>query len=1147
MGVFGTERENAFDTTMDLPLHVLRTYFRDTAFPLVQHHVETYNDMIDNQIPNFIRASNPHELELPGGRYIRVFVGGRDGTDLKWVPPTEDGFAVMPHTCRLENKTYELTLIATLEIEYVTPAPITKIFKDVEIGRIPLMLRSNFCYLSRVDGFEHGECKYELGGYFIIDGAEKVLLTQETLGNNMFYSGKRRVVPKEPTEYNFEDPAAFDEKEEFYTGIRSVSEDASRGPYSHFLVLPPQNSFNEKDSRLGQDKRLAVITLAGFSNPVPVLSVFRALGVATDKELYDLMLIGVIPKDRAQYDDLFYQLVLSHERLLQESEKTDLEILAIETHTRSKSEVVRILHDRVFPHVPNDADTGKTFRRKAYHLGIMLKMTFDVVLNGVSTDRDNLAFKRFQSSGGLFFVEFRRIFRETSKSMLLDLDKKVNQFERKLYEGDKLANAFQPENVNRFWKHYRLMNEFLKSFKGAWGGQDGIAQELSRMSYAGVISHLRRTNLPMDRTSNKKEPRRFHASQFGLLCPVDSPDGRNIGYIKSLSILAQISTAVPSSRVQQVLDASKHVKSIDLVTPALWDPRWTPVFLNSVLVGVTNTPEELHRLLVTTRREGGLNMSVSLCWNRLDNKYTITCDAGRPIRPVYREGTTAPDIAGKRWSEILNHLDYLDAAETNTVRLSFSFHPTRQSELHTSFNLSALTGLIPFADHNPGTRNAFAIAQTKQTCSWYHTNYRKRFDTIAIMLCNPQKPLTQTWMYNEIMGVGGCMPYGENVIVAITTYGGHNQEDSVMLNGTSMARGMFQSLYTHSYDFAEALLEPSSNREVDPLSRPHTEFANVVTDPDMKRKEDMDYTQLDAEGIIKLGTVVSEKTVLVGIRSPVLDAAGEVKRYNDVSAFPKKGQRGRVDGIYRYTTREGVHGVKIRIVEERFPEIGDKLGSRHSQKGTCGLILPEEDMPFTARGVRPDILFNPHALPTRMTIGQWIESSVGKVATKMGAFIDGTPFTTSGRAQTVRDMLRELKFEPYGSEVLYNGFTGEQMEVDIFMGSTYYQRMKHMVEDKINYRTSGSMTLLTHQPLEGRADGGGLRVGEMERDALISHGVSKFLEESFMERSDASTLQFNKETGQFDTSRDMIDVPWASSLYVSELKACHVSVNIKTT
>jgi DNA-directed RNA polymerase beta subunit len=165
----------------------------------------------------------------------------------------------------------------------------------------------------------------------------------------------------------------------------------------------------------------------------------------------------------------------------------------------------------------------------------------------------------------------------------------------------------------------------------------------------------------------------------------------------------------------------------------------------------------------------------------------------------------------------------------------------------------------------------------------------------------------------------------------------------------------------------------------------------------------------------------------------------------------------------------------------------------------------------------------------------------------MGAFIDGTPFTTSGRAQTVRDMLRELKFEPYGSEVLYNGFTGEQMEVDIFMGSTYYQRMKHMVEDKINYRTSGSMTLLTHQPLEGRADGGGLRVGEMERDALISHGVSKFLEESFMERSDASTLQFNKETGQFDTSRDMIDVPWASSLYVSELKACHVSVNIKTT
>lgn len=1138
MSVFGGERENAFDTIMDLPLHVLRTYFKDNAFPLVQHHIETYNDMIDTQIPNFIRASNPHELELPDGRYIRVFVGGRDGTELKWTSPTDAGFAVMPHACRLENTTYELTLTATLEIEYVTPSVITKVFKDIEIGRIPLMLRSKYCYLSRVDGYEHGECKYELGGYFIIDGAEKVLLTQEALGNNMFYSGKRSPQAKGEAEYEFEDTVQSAGQEEFYTGIRSVSEDASRGPYSHFLVIPPQNAYNEKEERLGQDKRLAVITLAGFKHPVPLLSVFRALGVSTDKDLYDITLLGVIERDRAQYDDLFFQLVLSHERLLRESEKTDLEILALETHTRSKSEVVRTLHEKVFPHVDNDADAGKTFRRKAYHLGLMLKMTMDLILTGTPTDRDNLAYKRFQSSGGLFFVEFRRIFRETSKGMLLDLDKKVNQFERKLYEGEKLATTFQPENVNRYWKNYRLMNEFLKSFKGAWGGQDGIAQELSRMSYAGTISHLRRTNLPMDRTSNKKEPRRFHASQFGLLCPVDSPDGRNIGYIKSLSILAQISTSVPSATVKTVVESSKLVIPLDRISTPLWDPRWTPVYINSELVGASDEGEKLHAFLLGMRRSGKLNMSVSLSWNRLNNTYTIMCDGGRPIRPVYREGTTSVDILGKGWSEILNHLDYIDAAETDTLRLSFSFHPTHRSELHTSFTLSALTCLIPFADHNPGTRNAFAIAQTKQTCSWYHTNYRKRFDTIAIMLCNPQKPLTQTWMYNEIMGVGGCMPYGENVLVAITTYGGHNQEDSVMINGSSMGRGLFQSLYIHSYDFAESMLDPDTHT--------HTEVANVVTDPDMKRKEDMDYTQLDPEGIVRLGTLVTEKTVLVGIRSPVLDAKGEVKRYNDVSAFPKKGQLGRVDGIYKYSTREGLTGVKLRIVEERFPVIGDKLGSRHSQKGTCGLILPEDDMPFTARGVRPDILFNPHALPTRMTIGQWIESSVGKIALKMGTFIDGTPFTTTKRAQSVRDMLRDMKFEPYGSEVLYNGQTGEQMEADIYMGSTYYQRMKHMVEDKINYRTSGSKTLLTRQPLEGRADGGGLRVGEMERDALVSHGVSKFIEESFMERSDASTLQFNKETGQFDTSQDMVRVPWAASLYMSELKSCHVSVNIKT-
>jgi len=1147
---------------MDIPQHVLRSVFRDTAFPLIQHHVDSYNAMLESKVPVFIKASNPHELELPEGRYIRVFIGGRDASRMRWVSPTDElGNAVLPHACRLDDRTYSVDLIADFEVEYILPgsAPVVREFKDIRIGSVPLMLRSRMCYLTGMDGYLAGECKFELGGYFIIDGAEKVLLTQERLANNMIYSGKRRQAPpaeqratlrEKADSINFKSSVPVESTYEFYTGIRSVSEDASRGPYSHFLVIPDQNIYEEDPKKgggpphFGQYNRVASITLPGFAQPVPLISIFRALGCATDRDIYETTLIGVPESQRALYDGLISVLILSHEKFLERVEETDMDILKKQTHSRSRAELVRILHEMVFPHVEGSEDVGGLFRRKAYHLGQMLRGTLDVIL-GVTppTDRDHFQFKRLETSGDLCFGEFRRIFREASKNMLLELDKKVNQFERASYAGANLVNVFQPENVGFFWRPYRMLNEFLKSFKGAWGGRDGIAQELSRMSYAGVISHLRRTNLQMDRTSNKPEPRRYHGSQFGFMCPVDSPDGRNIGYIKGLAMMAQISTAFPSSKVRELL--LKVVRPLADIHPSTWNAKWTPVFLNSDLVGAcVSDTRVLVAGLIEARRSGVLDRSVSIGWSPVNNLLRITCDSGRPIRPVYREGTTDVMIRStKTWADILKHLDYIDSLESDCTRISLTpFHPTLRSEIHMSFNLSALTNLTPFSDHNPGTRNAFAIAQTKQTASWFHTNYTKRFDTISLMAVLPQKPLTQTWTYREMMGPGGCMGYGENALVAITTYGGYNQEDSVMMNGTSMKRGMFQTMYFHSYKMSEEM--------IDPATQLHTEVVNVLTNPAhrdaVKRKEGMSYDALDGDGIIKVGTMVTGTTVLVGMVSPVVDATGHITGYRDMSVTPKRDQRGRVDAVYRFSTQEGLRGIKIRIAEERYPVLGDKMGSRHSQKGTVGMILPEEDMPFTSRGIRPDIIFNPHAMPTRMTIGQWLESSYSRLALKQGALIDATPFTTTGRVAMLKQVLMSQGFEPFGTEVLYNGMTGEQFEVDVFMGPTYYQRMKHMVEDKINYRATGPRKALTHQPLEGRSDEGGMRVGEMERDALLAHGLSKFVTESFMERSDKTEVLYNKETQMLDVSRDTLEMPYAMFLYTRELESMHITVQLKT-
>ncbi len=1149
---------------MDIPRHILRTLFTDTKFPLIQHHLDSFNDMLDVGIPTLVKVSNPFELELRDGRYIRVYIGGKEGTAIRYLSPVEDdGGAIVPHACRLDNKTYALTVRADIEIEYVFGSEtVTKKFPDVFVGRVPLMLRSNLCYLSAMDGYEIGECRFELGGYFIIDGAEKVLLTQELLGNNMYYAGVRKRQPPKMSlrgaiekEEAIKVAASYEEPDEYYVGIRTMSEDGARGPYSHFLVVPSETSYNAEipeaaAGNVGRDNRLAIITIPGFGQPVPVLSLFRAFGVTSDRDVYDTILAGVPDKDRLAYDDLFAQIVLSHETFLSGRETTDLDVMVSQAHTKSRAEVVRNLHEMCFTHVEGSTeDTGALFRRKAYVLGHMMRMAMDVALERrPPSDRDSMPFKRMKTSGVLMFEEFRRIYREMGKSMLLAMDSRV-QFEAKTYEGKGLVNLVDPENVGYFWKGWRMLNEFSKSFKGQWSGRAGVAQELARPSYAAVIHHLRKTDLQIDKTASTAPPRRLYATQFGIMCPADSPDGSDIGYKKSLTILARVSTGFPATEVKMLLMESGMVRELADIHPSTWVPGWTRIFVNSDIFGVcVGDTEALHRQMLVARRTGKIGSAVSLAWNRLKNEYTIWCDAGRPIRPVYREGTLPDSVRNtKTWAEIANNIDYLDAGETDSVRISMTpFDPQYPSEIHMSFNLSALTNLVPFMDHNPATRTTFSIAQQKQAASWYHTNYMKRFDTIAMMACCPQKPQSQTWLYNEVMGAGGCLGYGENAIVAITMYGGHNQEDSVLLNKTALKRGMFRTMYYHSYDIVEEFIGQIGRDKEGQFVGPRTEIANPLKNESVRRKEGLNYEMLDADGIVKLNSIVDENTVLVGMLSPVLSATGQTTGYRDVSTEPKRGQHGRIDAVYRYSTDQGLRGVKIRIAEERSPTIGDKMASRHSQKGTVGMLVDEEDMPFTGKGIRPDLIFNPHGIPTRMTIGQFLEAASNKLGVDLGALVDATPFTVSNRVLDLKTALMSRGFEPHGSEVLYNGETGEMMEADIFMGPIYYQRLKHMVEDKINYRDTGPKTMLTHQPTQGRGNEGGLRIGEMERDALMAHGMSKFLTESMMERSDKATVQFDKEAGRLDTSRDRLSMPYSTGLFTREVESMHITMRMKT-
>jgi DNA-directed RNA polymerase II subunit RPB2 len=331
-------------------------------------------------------------------------------------------------------------------------------------------------------------------------------------------------------------------------------------------------------------------------------------------------------------------------------------------------------------------------------------------------------------------------------------------------------------------------------------------------------------------------------------------------------------------------------------------------------------------------------------------------------------------------------------------------------------------------------------------------------------------------------------------------------------------------------------------------------FANLVTDPKYRetvsRKDGKNYDYLDSNGVIKVGSEVSASTIMVGLVTPKTNSAGQVVGFVDSSILPKRGQRGTVDAVYKYTTAEGLQGVKIRVVEVRDPVLGDKFGSRHGQKGTVGIRISEEDMPSTKDGLRPDIIINPHALPSRMTIGQFIEGMSSKVAAELGTIIDGTAFNTQNRIVDTKEALIQLGYHPYGNEILYNGMNGEMIESEIFMGPTYYQRFKHMVEDKINYRSTGPRTLLTHQPLEGRANDGGLRIGEMERDSLVAHGIAGFLNESMTLRSDAHEFLFQPETGLLDANPDYptttVPIPYSMGLFIHEIESMHIQVKLSS-
>jgi DNA-directed RNA polymerase II subunit RPB2 len=466
--------------------------------------------------------------------------------------------------------------------------------------------------------------------------------------------------------------------------------------------------------------------------------------------------------------------------------------------------------------------------------------------------------------------------------------------------------------------------------------------------------------------------------------------------------------------------------------------------------------------------------------------------------------------------------------------------------------LGVSASIIPFPDHNQSPRNVYQSAMGKQAIGIYSTNFNMRMDTLANLLFYPQKPLvvTQSMEFLKFKD----LPAGINAIVAIMCYTGYNQEDSVIMNQSSIDRGFFRSAFFRTY-YTEEKREARLKHE-------------TIEVPDNKNCTGLrhgSYTKLDCEGLIAPGTRVSGDDIIIGktglckieeddneTENPV------IKRKQDISEAIRPSESGIIESVMLTTDRQGYKIAKVKCRSVRVPQIGDKFASRHGQKGTIGMTYRQEDLPFTMEGISPDIIVNPHAIPSRMTIGHLIECLSSKVAALRGLEGDATPFTDV-TVDSISEDLHKLGYQKYGNETVFNGFTGRKIDMLIFFGPTYYQRLKHMVDDKIFSRARGPVQILTRQPTEGRARSGGLRFGEMERDCMISHGASLFLKERLVDVSDKYRVHVCEDCGliaQADLQSQryycklcrntnynisQVYIPYACKLLFQELMAMHIT------
>jgi DNA-directed RNA polymerase II subunit RPB2 len=1198
-----------------IPWNIIDKFFSDNPNVLVAHQLDSYNEFITNGISQIFKEHNPIVFQKEKNQQTdaykhvsRFYLGGKGGDKIYYGKPviydenvsTSRVHYMYPNEARLRNMTYGVTIHYDVEVEFDNivyeeemgqgekseevakskekskekEKTVTITLPQILLGKFPIMVHSDLCILSGLPKdviYNLGEDKNDHGGYFIIDGKEKIIVSQEIFADNMLYIQTRNQ----------------DDKYSHSVEIRTVSEDTSKPERKLrvYMVAPTPRYTNNQ----------IVVEIPNVKRPIPLFILMRALGVISDYDIIETCLLNM--SENKDLIELFRPSVHDANKIF--TQRAAIEYIGVFIKGKSVVQAQQILMNFFLPQIGE-----LNFQSKAFFLGYMVNKLVRVKAKiDIPIDRDSLKFKRIKIPGKLLHSLFNEYYAQQIKRIRTLLDFKYN------YNSAILSERFTDivKDYEDIFKD-RIVEEGLRrAFKGQWGGseftkQAGIVQDLNRLSYNSAISHLRKVNLPLDVSAKVIKPRLLHGSQWCLMDPVDVPDD---GLQKHFAISAHVTNGCKGSDMTNWLLKEPGINLLSLEKyPKDFLYYQTKVFVNGGWIGVVSDPEFVSNHIKTCRRLSFIPIHISCSWDIQLREINIFTDSGRACRPVYYYNAEKKMYAFQAkailkmlkerkfsWHELVggfgvkrtNHnefyatndvasmmqlydklpegitfermatrmavLEYIDASEENNAL--FAFRPDDKvksgsaqfthSDIHPSLMFGVMGNLISFPENNQLPRNTFSCSQSKQAVSMYNTSFLQRFDKMGVVLNAGQIPVVKTRYLKYINDEQN--PYGQNAIVAVMCYNGYNVEDSILFNEGSIKRGLFRTSYYNMYETREESKQSGGgsggNRgggggggeRVDSRIVNMNDYQQQNSVVNAGRGEGYDYSNLDSNGLIIENTLVTEKSVLIGQIVSNSKNAGKVV---DASIRPKKGQLGYVDKTYitEAANPDAPSRIaKVRIREDRAPNIGDKFASRCGQKGTVGLIIPEKDMPFTADGVRPDLIVNPHAFPSRMTIGQFVETVMAKACVVYGAFGDCTAFVNLGNKHaTFGDMLQKENYSSTGTQLLYNGTTGEQIESDIFIGPTYYMRLKHMVKDKINFRARGPNTNLTRQPVQGRANDGGLRIGEMERDGIIAHGATRFLQESMMVRGDNYYLAICNKTGMtaiYNPDNDVFMSPMA--------------------